>query len=163
MWHAWERRGMCTGCWWESQKERDHLEDRGVDGIRMDLMECRLDPAGSGQGSVAGSCEYGDEPSGSGTTELVRASVTLCWCQPVETDYAARPASAAPFFSRATREGGAPPPASSEVTVQASVPLPWCWGIMDWTWFWRYKDCDKVNVVWLSLHGGLTLHTKLTN
>jgi hypothetical protein len=23
---------MCTGFWWESQKERDLLEDRGVDG-----------------------------------------------------------------------------------------------------------------------------------
>jgi hypothetical protein len=32
MWHAWERRGMCTGFWWESQNERDHLEDQGVDG-----------------------------------------------------------------------------------------------------------------------------------
>jgi hypothetical protein len=31
-----------------------------------------VDPVGSGQGSVAGCCEYGDEPSGSGTTELVR-------------------------------------------------------------------------------------------
>jgi hypothetical protein len=27
MWHAWERRGMCAGC----QKERDHLEDQGID------------------------------------------------------------------------------------------------------------------------------------
>jgi hypothetical protein len=26
----------CTGFWWESHKERDHLEDRGVDG-RMGL------------------------------------------------------------------------------------------------------------------------------
>jgi hypothetical protein len=23
---------MCTEVWWESQKERDHLEDQGVDG-----------------------------------------------------------------------------------------------------------------------------------
>jgi hypothetical protein len=40
---------------WESQKERDHLEDQGVDG-RMGsewflgnwLGECRVDPVGSG-------------------------------------------------------------------------------------------------------------------
>jgi hypothetical protein len=31
MWHAWERRGKCTGFWWKSKKERDHLEDQGVD------------------------------------------------------------------------------------------------------------------------------------
>jgi hypothetical protein len=30
-----------------------------------------LDPDGSGQGLMAGSCEYGDELSGSGATELV--------------------------------------------------------------------------------------------
>jgi hypothetical protein len=35
------------------------------------LGECRLDPVGSVQGPVAGCCEYGDEPSGSGATELV--------------------------------------------------------------------------------------------
>jgi hypothetical protein len=40
MWHAWERREKCTRFWWESPKERDHLEDKGVggeDGIRMEL------------------------------------------------------------------------------------------------------------------------------
>jgi hypothetical protein len=32
MWHAWERREKCTSFRWESQKERDLLEDQGVDG-----------------------------------------------------------------------------------------------------------------------------------
>jgi hypothetical protein len=32
MWHAWERRGQCTGLWWESQKKRDHFEHQGIDG-----------------------------------------------------------------------------------------------------------------------------------
>jgi hypothetical protein len=36
--------------------------------------ECRFDPVGSGEGPVAGSCEYDDEPSGSGATELVKGS-----------------------------------------------------------------------------------------
>jgi hypothetical protein len=30
--HAWERREKCTRFWWESPKERDHLEDQGVGG-----------------------------------------------------------------------------------------------------------------------------------
>jgi alpha-glucosidase (family GH31 glycosyl hydrolase) len=42
MWHAWERRENCTRFWWESPKERDNLEDQGVDGIRMDLREIGL-------------------------------------------------------------------------------------------------------------------------
>jgi hypothetical protein len=33
MWHAWKRRGKYTMFWWESQKDRDHLEDEGVDGM----------------------------------------------------------------------------------------------------------------------------------
>jgi hypothetical protein len=32
MWHAWERRENYTRFWWESPKERDHLEDQGVGG-----------------------------------------------------------------------------------------------------------------------------------
>jgi hypothetical protein len=32
MWHAWERGETCTGFWWESPKENDHLKDQGVDG-----------------------------------------------------------------------------------------------------------------------------------
>jgi hypothetical protein len=35
-------------------------------------MECTLYPDGSGYGPVKGSCEYGDEPSGSIAMELVR-------------------------------------------------------------------------------------------
>jgi hypothetical protein len=43
---------------------------RWEDNIRMNLMEkvlvgrCGLDASGSGQKSVAGSCEHGSEPSG---------------------------------------------------------------------------------------------------
>jgi hypothetical protein len=32
MWHVWERREKCTRFWWESHKERDHLEDQSIDG-----------------------------------------------------------------------------------------------------------------------------------
>jgi hypothetical protein len=56
MWHAWETREKCTRFRWESLKERDHPEDRSVDGRmgsewilgRMARGECRVDPFGSG-------------------------------------------------------------------------------------------------------------------
>jgi hypothetical protein len=32
MWHAWERKEKFTRFWLESPKERDHSQDRGVDG-----------------------------------------------------------------------------------------------------------------------------------
>jgi alpha-glucosidase (family GH31 glycosyl hydrolase) len=43
VWYAWDRREKCARFWWESLKERDHSEDQGMDGIRMDLGEtgCR--------------------------------------------------------------------------------------------------------------------------
>jgi hypothetical protein len=31
MWHVWERREVCTGCWWGSQRERGHWGDPDVD------------------------------------------------------------------------------------------------------------------------------------
>jgi hypothetical protein len=39
MWHIWEKGAMCTGFWSESPKERDHLKDQGIDGIKLDLRE----------------------------------------------------------------------------------------------------------------------------
>jgi hypothetical protein len=47
MWHEWESRGKCTRFWWENQKERDHLEDKGVNG-RMGSEWILVDPVGSG-------------------------------------------------------------------------------------------------------------------
>jgi hypothetical protein len=50
---------------------------RWEDGMKMDLGEigwgggCGVDSPGSGYGPLAGCCECGDEPSGSGATELV--------------------------------------------------------------------------------------------
>ena len=57
-----------TGVWWGNLRERDQLEDLGVDGkIKMDLYEegwgHGLDLSGSGQTQVAGSCECSNEHS----------------------------------------------------------------------------------------------------
>jgi hypothetical protein len=41
-WHAWERREKCIWFWWENQKERDHSEDRGVDGRMGSEMDVRV-------------------------------------------------------------------------------------------------------------------------
>jgi hypothetical protein len=78
MWHAWERGETCRGFWWESPKEKDHLKDQGVDGkmgskwnLGTLVGVCAVDSPRSRQGSLAGCCECGDEPSGSGATELV--------------------------------------------------------------------------------------------
>jgi hypothetical protein len=34
-----DTREMFTRFWWECPKEGDHLEDRGIDGIRKNLRE----------------------------------------------------------------------------------------------------------------------------
>jgi hypothetical protein len=48
MWHAWGRRAKCTRFWCERPKERDHAEDRYVDGRLL-----RFAGAGSGVDHVA--------------------------------------------------------------------------------------------------------------
>ena len=61
-----------TEVWWGKLRVRAHLEDPGINGriiIRWNFRMCDvrygLDRSGSGQGQVAGTCECGNEPSGS--------------------------------------------------------------------------------------------------
>jgi hypothetical protein len=77
MWHSCERRRKYSRFWWESQKERDHSENRVVDGrVGSDLILerlarlCGVDSVGSGYGPMAGFCEHCDEPASSGATDL---------------------------------------------------------------------------------------------
>jgi hypothetical protein len=60
----------------EGKRPLERPRRRWENGIRMDLKEigwgsCGVDSPGLGQGSKAGCGECGDEPSGSGATELV--------------------------------------------------------------------------------------------
>jgi hypothetical protein len=61
----------CTVFWWENLGERDHWGDPGADGRIILKWIFRkwdvggLDRAGLGCGQVAGTCECGNEPSGS--------------------------------------------------------------------------------------------------
>jgi hypothetical protein len=76
MWHAWGKIEKCARYWRESLKEKDKLEDRGVDGrIRLKRILVRLAGVWIAFnwlriGPVAGSCEQGNEYSGSSATEL---------------------------------------------------------------------------------------------
>jgi len=58
-----------TEFWWGNLRESDYLEDPGIDGriiLRWLLRKWDgLDRCGSGFGQVTGTCECGNEPSGS--------------------------------------------------------------------------------------------------
>jgi hypothetical protein len=62
---------MHTGVWCENLKEDDHLKDPRVTAIIiLKWVFKKWDwgawtTCGSGQGQVVGSCEFGNEPSGS--------------------------------------------------------------------------------------------------
>jgi hypothetical protein len=59
----------------EGKRSLERARRRWEDGIEMDLREigwgCGVDSRGSVYGPLAGCCECGDEPLGSGATELV--------------------------------------------------------------------------------------------
>jgi len=66
------RREVYTGFWWGNLKERDHLEDSGIDGriilgriFRKWDVGHGLDRSGSRYGQIVNTCECGNEPSGS--------------------------------------------------------------------------------------------------
>jgi hypothetical protein len=62
----------------EGKRPLERPRRRWENGFKMDLREvawgggCGVDSPGSVEGPLAGSCECGDEPSGSGATELVK-------------------------------------------------------------------------------------------
>jgi hypothetical protein len=67
--HAWSRRGMRIGFWWESQKETNYYEDLSVDGsiilgIRW-ILERWDGMIWTGLIWLQSSCEHDNETSGS--------------------------------------------------------------------------------------------------
>jgi len=69
MWHIWGRGDVYTGFRRGNLKERDHLEDPGVDeriilkGVFKKLVVWHgLDCSGCGQGQLASSCKCGNGP-----------------------------------------------------------------------------------------------------
>jgi hypothetical protein len=78
MWYEWERREYKVSVGnSEVNKPLGRRRRRWEEGIRMDLGEIHweggVDSAGSICGPLMGFCEYDNEPSSSGTKELVCA------------------------------------------------------------------------------------------
>jgi len=69
---VWGRGELYTGLWWGNLRKRDHWEDPGLDGriiLRWILWKWNVGPwTGSSFlriGTGGGTCECGNEPSGS--------------------------------------------------------------------------------------------------
>jgi hypothetical protein len=56
---------VCRGFWWGNLRERDHWVDPDVDRRIILRWIFRKWEGVVGTGQVAGTCEYGEEPSGS--------------------------------------------------------------------------------------------------
>jgi hypothetical protein len=70
--HTLERRAKCTRFWWKSTKEKDCLEDRGVDGRMgfkwiLQILAVEWIHWAQDNNRMVGFCEYGDEPLGVGS------------------------------------------------------------------------------------------------
>jgi hypothetical protein len=70
--HIWGRVEVQAEFWWGNLRERDHLQNPGLNGRAIlngssvsGLWGHGLDRSGSGQGQVAGTCKCSNELSGS--------------------------------------------------------------------------------------------------